>query len=52
MPLVAGLLRVSYVEIGNKIGLNNEERTFSTNMSRGKKQPYADWVKEYVAGKL
>jgi len=39
----------SYVEIGNKTGLNNEERTFSTNMSRGKKQPYAEWVKEYVA---
>lgn len=39
----------SYVEIGNKTGLNNEERTFSTNMSRGKNQPYAVWVKEYVA---
>ena len=39
----------SYVEIGNKTGLNNEERTFSTNMSRGKNQPYAEWVKEYVA---
>ena len=39
----------SYVEIGNMTGLNNEERTFSTNMSRGKNQPYAKWVKEYVA---
>ena len=44
----AGVLKGSYVEIGNSTGLNNEERTFSTNMSRGKKQPFADWVKEYV----
>ena len=47
-----GVLKGSYVEIGNKTGLNNKERTFSTNMSRGKKQPYAEWVKEYVAGQL
>ena len=46
----AGVLKGSYVAIGNKTGLNNKERTFSTNMSRGKKQPYAGWVKEYVAG--
>lgn len=46
----AGVLKGSYIEIGNKTGLNNKERTFSTNMSRGKKQPYAEWVKEYVAG--
>lgn len=45
----AGVLKGSYVAIGNKTGLNNEERTFSTIMSRGKKQPYAEWVKEYVA---
>lgn len=46
----AGVLKGSYVEIGNMTGLNNEKRTFSTNMSRGKKQPYAEWVKEYVLG--
>lgn len=46
----AGVLKGSYVEIANKTGLNNKERTFSTHMSRGKKQPYADWVKEYVKG--
>lgn len=45
-----GVLKGSYVAIGNKTGLNNKERTFSTNMSRGKKQPYANWVKEYVSG--
>ena len=47
-----GVLKGSYVAIGNMTGLNNKERTFSTNMSRGKKQPYAEWVKEYVAGQL
>lgn len=45
-----GVLKGSYVAIGNKTGLNNKERTFSTNMSRGKKQPYAEWVKDYVSG--
>lgn len=45
-----GVLKGSYPQIGNKTGLNNKKRTFSTNMSRGKKQPYADWVKEYVKG--
>ncbi len=43
-----GVLKGSYIEIANKTGLNNQQRTFSTNMSRGKKQPYAEWVKEYV----
>jgi hypothetical protein len=46
----AGVLKGSYIMIGNKTGLNNKERTFSTDMSRGKKQPYAAWVKESVAG--
>lgn len=45
-----GVLKGSYIEIGNKTGLNNKQRTFSTNMSRGKKQPYAQWVKDYVLG--
>lgn len=46
----AGVLKGSYIMIGNKTGLNNKERTFSTDMSRGKKQPYAAWVKESVTG--
>lgn len=45
----ASVLKGSYIEIGNKTGLNNKQRTFSSYMARGKKQPYAEWVKEYVA---
>lgn len=43
-----GVLKGSYLAIANMTGQNNGKRTFSTNMSRGKKQPYADWVKEYI----
>ena len=45
----AGVLKGGYKEIAEKMGILDEKRTFSTYMSRGKKQPYAEWVKEYVA---
>ena len=45
----AGVLKGSYDAIAARIGLTHEVRTFSSYMGRGKKQPYAGWVKEYVA---
>ena len=45
----AGILKGSYDSIARKIGLTQEARTLSRYMGQGKKQPYADWVKEYVA---
>ena len=47
----AGVLTGGYDTIARKIDPNDRKRTFSSYMGRGKKQPYADWVKEYVAGK-
>ena len=47
----AGVLKGSYNSIAEKIGITEESRTFSKYMSDGKKQPYADWVKDYVSGK-
>ena len=44
-----GVLKGGYKEIAEKMGILDEKRTFSTYMSRGKKQPYGVWVKEYVA---
>jgi len=44
----AGVLKGSYAAIATKMGIADETRQFSTYMSRGKKQPYADWVKENV----
>lgn len=51
------VLKGSYREIASKVGIVvNEEnkkdpyRTFADYMSRGKKQPYADWVKGYAMG--
>ena len=45
-----GVLKGSYDAIATMIDPNDKKRTLATNMSRGKKQPYADWVKEYVSG--
>ncbi len=52
-----GVLKGSYRGIASKVGIVvNEEnkkdpyRTFADYMSRGKKQPYADWVKGYAMG--
>jgi hypothetical protein len=44
-----GVLNGSYAAIVKKMGIADEKRQFSTYMSKGKKQPYAEWVKEYVA---
>ena len=43
------VLEGSYDAIAEKVGITSEARTFSRYMGRGKKQPYADWVREYVA---
>lgn len=45
-----GVLKGSYDSIAEKVALTDKPRTFSRAMSGGKKQPYADWVKEYVSG--
>ena len=47
----AGVLKGSYDGIASKIGIMAEARTFAKYMGKGKKEPYADWVKEYVNGK-
>lgn len=47
----AGVLKGSYNSIAEKNGIIEESRTFSKYMSDGKKQPYTDWVKDYVSGK-
>ena len=51
----AGVLKGSYRAIAAKVGIvvnegnkNDPYRTFADYMGRGKKQPYAQWVKEYV----
>ncbi len=53
----AGVLKGSYGSIARMVGIivNEENRkdpykTFADYMARGKKQPYAIWVKEYVEG--
>ncbi len=46
----AGVLKGSYDSIARKIGITEKPRTFSSYMGDGKKQPYAEWVQEYVAG--
>ena len=45
----SGVLKSSYDAIAAKIGITEKSRTFSRAMGDGKKQPYADWVKEYVS---
>ena len=46
----AGVLKGSYDSIASQVGITDDPRTFSKYMGRGKKQPYADWVKDYVSG--
>lgn len=46
----AGVLKGSYDAIATKVALTEKPRTFSRSMAEGKKQPYAEWVKEYVKG--
>ena len=45
----AGVLKGSYDKISEKVSLIENPRTFSKYMGTGKKQPYADWVKDYVS---
>lgn len=52
-----GVLKGSYRGIASKVSIvvneenkKNPYRTFADYMSRGKKQPYADWVKGYAMG--
>lgn len=44
----AGVLNGSYDSIAMKIGITDEPRSFSRYMGQGKRQPYADWLMEYV----
>lgn len=44
-----GVLKGSYDAIAERVGITSAARTFSRYMGKGKNQPYADWVKEYVA---
>ena len=45
-----GVLKGSYDSIAAKVALTEDSRSFSRYMSEGKKQPCADWVKDYVTG--
>lgn len=44
----AGVLNGSYDSIAAELKITTPPRTFSRYMCQGKKQPYADWVKNYV----
>ena len=44
----AGVLKGSYDSISAEMGITDSPRTFSKYMGDGKKQPYAEWVKNYV----
>lgn len=44
----AGVLKNCKPDIAKRINIMEKPRTFSAYISRGKKQPYADWVKSYV----
>ena len=47
----AGVLKGSYDSISNNLGITEDPRTFSRYMCNGKKQPYSEWIKDYVEGK-
>lgn len=44
----AGVLAGSYDAIAREVDPNDKKRKFSHYMGDGKRQPYAEWVKEYV----
>ena len=46
----AGVLKGSYDSIAARIGLTDDPRSFSRYMSQGKKQPFAEWVSDYISG--
>ena len=45
----AGVLKGSYDKIAAKVGVTDEPRSFSRYMGLGKKQPFADWVMNYLS---
>ncbi len=45
----AQVLKGSYDSIAREAGVTDEARLFARYMSDGKKQRYADWVKDYIA---
>lgn len=47
-----GVLKGSYDSIAKTVGIDKGSRTFSRYMGMGKKQPYAEWVQQYVSGKI
>ena len=48
----AGVLSGTYVELAEKVKKSTGCGIARDYLGRGKKQPYADWVKEYVKGNL
>lgn len=48
----AGVLAGSYDAIAREVDPNDKKRKFSHYMGDGKRQPYAEWVKEYVTDSL
>ena len=48
----AGVLKGSYDSIAAHIGLTDDPRSFSRYMGLGKKQPFAEWISDYVSGSI
>ena len=48
----ASVLKGSYDSIAKTVGIDIGRRTFSKYMGMGKNQPYAEWVQQYVSGKI
>ena len=46
----AKVLKGGYDTIAAKINIDVNTRTFGKYMGKGKGQPYAQWVKDYVRG--
>jgi len=45
----AGVLKGSYNNIAKQAGITEDYHSFARYMGDGKKQPYADWVMQYVS---
>lgn len=44
----SGVIKGSYDSIAARVGLTDDHRVLSKYMGLGKKQPYAEWVQQYV----
>ena len=44
----SGVISGAYDQIARKMGYDDDYRTFSRNIGRGKKQEYFEWIKTYV----